>query len=78
MLKTNNTINPPAPNSRSQTAFSGYDECKVDRACWLGWAGFRDCLFQAIIVGEPAPTANDFEGDFVTGSKYSIARAVRI
>ncbi len=22
---------------------------------WVG-AGFRDCLFQAIIVGEPAPT----------------------
>ncbi len=23
----------------------------------LGWAGFRDCRFLAIIVGEPAPTA---------------------
>ncbi len=24
--------------------------------CWVR-AGFRDCLFQGIMVGEPAPTA---------------------
>ncbi|MEZ2238408.1 hypothetical protein [Microcoleus sp.] len=45
---------------------------------WVG-AGFRDCLFQAIIVGEPAPTANDFEGDFLTAIEiFDRARAVGI
>ncbi len=27
----------------------------IEIVCWVG-AGFQDCLFQAIMVGEPAPT----------------------
>ena len=45
---------------------------------WIG-AGFRDCLFQAIIVGKPAPTAHDFEGVFLTATEiFYHTRAVGI
>ncbi len=29
---------------------------------WLGWAGFRDCLFQSIMVGGTRPYQNYVDG----------------
>ncbi|MEG5202746.1 hypothetical protein QUB69_12845 [Microcoleus sp. AT13-A6] len=54
---TNHLYKPalPPPITHVNLKFASHRP-NVNDDCWLGGAGFLDCLFQAIMVGEPAPT----------------------
>jgi hypothetical protein len=58
---------PPITHINLKLALNSQTYILIDG--WLGWAGFRDCLFQAIMVGGTRPYLN-----YVDGFKLQLKR----